>query len=96
MADYICYVDKEASTFFNTKLRDKKTNKKIIIQSNSIGRKMAYKHFSLMASSDKGITDRDGKVEILISGTVKRETKSSVVVNIDKKGSVYKKRKVEQ
>lgn len=94
LAEYVCYVDKEASTFFNTKLRDKKTNKRVVVKSMSPGRRLAYLYFSLMASADKGITERDGKIEIIIGGTVKKETRSAIVVNIDGKDSKYEKHKI--
>ena len=47
-----------------------------------------------MASADKGITERDGKIEIIIGGTVKKETRSAIVVNIDGKDSKYEKHRI--
>lgn len=83
MAEFVCYVDKESSTFFDTKLRDKKSGKKVIIKAISPGRKMTYKYFSVFHSSDKGITEKDGKVEIIVNGIVKKETKSAIFLSID-------------
>lgn len=89
MVQYKCYVDKESSTFFSPKLRDKATNKRVIpkFRKKSLG--LSYKLFSLWHSSDKGIFEKDGNHYIVISGTKVKETKSAVFVSINEKDEKF-------
>ena len=90
MAQYRCYIDKEASTFFDYKLVDKDTDKRIVLKLSTPGLKLNYWFFRLWHSSDKGIFDRDSDTDIVVTGTKLRETKSAIFVSIKKKDEGYK------
>ena len=90
MATYNCYIDKESSTLFEQKLYDKKTNKRIIVKLESPTLKLNYWMFIMMASGEKGIYERDGKVEIVINGIKSKETKSAIFVVVKNTEDKYK------
>ena len=90
MAIFRCYIDKESSTYLNVKIRDKATNKRIVLKNTSASSKMSFKVFLLYHSDDKILFGRDSKSYIEISGTQVGENKSTIYITTKKVDQYWK------
>ena len=90
MAIYKCYIDKEGSTYFNTKIKDKTTGKRIVLKDTNIGSKLNFKAFLLWHSENKQLLDKKSNTYIEISGTQVGENKSTIFLTTKKTGQYWK------
>ena len=90
MAVYKCYIDKQSSTFMNTKIKDRNTNKRVVLRNSSVGAKISFKIFLLYHSEDKVLFDKASDTYIEISGTQVGENKSTIFLTTNKLGQRWK------
>ena len=94
MTRWECYIEEyESKNGLAARIRDKKTNKKIVILATSLEEKMHFLLFLSAAKLNKDIMptvfDRDGENVIAVYGVKQKENKNTIFVDTDKDGGGY-------
>lgn len=94
MTRWECYIEEyESENGLAARIRDKKTNKKIVILVTSLEEKVYFLRFLSGAKLNKAmmptVFDRDGKDVIAVYGTKQKENKNTIFVDTDKDGGGY-------
>lgn len=94
MTRWECYIEEyESENGLAARIRDKKTNKKIVILVTSLEEKVYFLRFLSDAKLNKAmmptVFDRDGKDVIAVYGTKQKENKNTIFVDTDKDGGGY-------
>lgn len=90
MAVYNCYIDRDRSSYFNTQIRDKASNKRVIVKDTRVGSKFGFRVFVLFHSDDKKLAGRDSKNHIELSCKRLNENKSTIYVTTQIKNGHWK------
>lgn len=94
MTKWECYIEEYTSeNGLAARLRDKKTNKKISIQTHSLESEMHFLRFlnaaKLHIEIMPTIFEHNGEDIVVLYGTKQKENKNTIFVSIDKNGSGY-------
>ena len=95
MEKWKCYIEEyEAENGLSARLRDKQSNKKIIIQAKSTPGKNHFLRFLGAAKTNQGVMptifNRDGKDIVAVYGVKQKENRTTIFVDIDRANGGYR------